>query len=134
MAPDIHSTRRDFLKTGALAGLGAALVPATGVLGDVRQTSKTSFAGPLAISSRNGQQTVLKALEMIQSGADALDAVVAGVNIVEEDPNDSSVGYGGLPNADGVVQLDSCLMHGPTGRAGGVGCLEGIKNPSKVSY
>lgn len=109
------------------------MIPATGVLGDIRRTGRTSFAGPVAVSSRNGQQTVLKAMEMIQSGADALDAVVAGVNIVEEDPNDSSVGYGGLPNADGVVQLDSCLMHGPTGRAGGVGCLEGIKTPSKVA-
>jgi len=72
-------------------------------------------------------------MELINSGADALDAVIAGVNIVEEDPNDTSVGYGGLPNEDGVVQLDSCAMHGPTGRAGGVGCIEGIKNPSKVA-
>ncbi len=133
MASTTQSTRREFLKAGALAGLGAAIVPASDVLGEVRRTERASAAGPLAISSRNGQQAVLKAIEMIQSGADALDAVVAGVNIVEEDPNDGSVGFGGLPNADGVVQLDSSLMHGPTGRAGGVGCLEGIKTPSKVA-
>ncbi|MCH8277084.1 MAG: isoaspartyl peptidase/L-asparaginase, partial [Bacteroidetes bacterium] len=90
-------------------------------------------AGPIAISSRNGQRSVMKAIEMIQSGADALDAVIAGVNIVEEDPNDMSVGYGGLPNEAGTVQLDSCLMHGPSCRAGGVAALEGIKTPSKVA-
>ena len=57
-------------------------------------------------------------MAMIQDGSDPLDAVVAGVNIVEEDPSDHSVGYGGLPNEDGVVELDSCLMHGPTNRGG----------------
>ena len=57
---------------------------------------------------------------MITGGADVLDALIAGVNIVELDPLDDSVGYGGLPNADGVVQLDSCCMHGPSKRAGGV--------------
>jgi len=66
-------------------------------------------------------------------GQDALDAVVAGVNIVEDDPNDNSVGYGGLPNADGVVELDSSVMHGPTGCAGAVAAIRGIKNPSKVA-
>ena len=62
-----------------------------------------------------------------------LDALIAGVNIVELDPEDTSVGYGGLPNADGVVQLDSCCMHGPKKRAGGVGALEGVKTPSLVA-
>jgi N4-(beta-N-acetylglucosaminyl)-L-asparaginase len=59
---------------------------------------------------------------------------VAGVNIVELDPTDTSVGYGGLPNAEGVVQLDSCCMHGPKKRAGGVAALEGVRTPSKVAY
>ena len=58
---------------------------------------------------------------MIVKGDDVLDALIAGVNIVELDPEDTSVGYGGLPNADGVVQLDACCMHGPKKRAGGVG-------------
>jgi N4-(beta-N-acetylglucosaminyl)-L-asparaginase len=70
---------------------------------------------------------------MITDGKDVLDACVAGVNIVELDPEDSSVGYGGLPNADGVVQLDSCCMHGPRRQAGGVACLEGVRTPSLVA-
>jgi N4-(beta-N-acetylglucosaminyl)-L-asparaginase len=70
---------------------------------------------------------------MIQDGKDTLDAVIAGVNIVEEDPEDHSVGYGGLPNEDGVVELDSCVMHGPTCRAGAVAALQNIKTPSRVA-
>jgi len=59
--------------------------------------------------------------------------VIAGVNIVEDDPDDITVGYGGLPNEDGVVQLDASVMHGPTHNAGAVAALEGIRNPSKVA-
>src|SRR5215468_2730916 len=70
---------------------------------------------------------------MIAAGADVLDAVVAGVNILELDPEETSVGYGGLPNADGVVQLDSSIMHGPKKRAGAVGALEGVRTPSLVA-
>ncbi len=70
---------------------------------------------------------------MLREGADTLDAVVAGVNLVEEDPDDMSVGFGGLPNEDGVVQLDASVMHGPTRGAGAVGALEGIKTPSRVA-
>jgi len=70
---------------------------------------------------------------MITKGSDVLDALVAGVNLCELDPADTSVGYGGLPNADGVVQLDSCCMHGPTKRAGGVAGLEGVRTPSLVA-
>src|SRR5206468_8469435 len=73
------------------------------------------------------------AFGLITSGSDVLDALVAGVNIVELDPEDSSVGYGGLPNADGVVQLDSCCMHGPKKRAGGVAEIEGVRTPSNVA-
>jgi N4-(beta-N-acetylglucosaminyl)-L-asparaginase len=76
---------------------------------------------------------VQKAFEMITKGDDVLDAVVAGVNLCELDPEDTSVGYGGLPNADGVVQLDSCCMHGPLKRAGGVAALEGVRTPSLVA-
>ena len=70
---------------------------------------------------------------MMTQGADVLDASIAGVNIVELDPLDDSVGYGGLPNADGVVQLDACCMHGPKKRAGGVAALEGVRTPSLVA-
>jgi N4-(beta-N-acetylglucosaminyl)-L-asparaginase len=72
-------------------------------------------------------------MELIQGGADTLDAAVEGVKIQELDPADDSVGYGGLPNEDGVVQLDASCMHGPTRRAGGVAALEGIRTPSEVA-
>lgn len=85
------------------------------------------------ISSQNGQASCAKAMEMLKAGADTLDAVIAGVNIVELDPNDTSVGYGGLPNEDGVVELDSCVMHGPTRRCGSVAAIQGIKTPSKIA-
>ena len=87
----------------------------------------------VVIASSNGVAACDKALGMIRQGADTLDAVVAGVNINEDDPADSSVGYGGLPNEQGVVELDACVMHGPTRRCGSVGSLRNIKNPSKVA-
>ncbi len=87
----------------------------------------------IVIASNNGMECCNRAMEMIQAGEDTLDAVVAGVNIVELDPNDTSVGYGGLPNEEGVVELDSCLMHGPTRRAGAVASMRGIKTPSNVA-
>ena len=74
-----------------------------------------------------------KAYDMIGQGADTLDAIIAGVNIQELDPDDQSVGLGGLPKEDGVVQLDASCMHGPTKRAGAVGCLEDIATPSLVA-
>lgn len=89
--------------------------------------------GPVVIASGNGLQATAKAMEMILAGADPLDAVVAGVNLVERDPADTSVGYGGLPNEDGVVELDSCVMHGPTHNAGAVAALRNIKTPSSVA-
>ena len=102
--------------------------------------SQTSVK-PVVIASANGnrfknggaQTCVEKAFTMMTSGADMLDAVIAGVNIVELDPEDSSVGYGGLPNAEGVVQLDSSCMHGPQKRAGAVACIEGVRTPSLVA-
>jgi N4-(beta-N-acetylglucosaminyl)-L-asparaginase len=90
-------------------------------------------AKPVAVASANGLRGVQKAFDLLMQGADTLDAVIEGVKIQELDPNDDSVGYGGLPNADGVVQLDASCMHGPTKRAGAVGCLENIKTPSEVA-
>ena len=87
----------------------------------------------MAISSANSLAPVSKALELVLQGSDTLDAAVEGVKIQELDPKDNSVGYGGLPNEDGVVQLDASCMHGPTRRAGAVGALEGIKTPSEVA-
>jgi N4-(beta-N-acetylglucosaminyl)-L-asparaginase len=72
-------------------------------------------------------------MELLRAGDDPLDAVIAGVNIVEDDPEDMSVGYGGLPNEDGVVELDASVMHGPTHSSGAVAAIQNIKNPSKVA-
>jgi N4-(beta-N-acetylglucosaminyl)-L-asparaginase len=85
------------------------------------------------ISSDNGIRATEKAMELLRQGSDPLDAVIAGVNIVEEDPNDTSVGYGGLPNEEGVVELDASVMHGPTHMAGAVAALRNIKTPSLVA-
>jgi N4-(beta-N-acetylglucosaminyl)-L-asparaginase len=90
-------------------------------------------AQPAVVASNNGLRAVAKAMELIAGGTDTLDAVVEGVKINELDPNDQSVGYGGLPNEDGVVQLDASCMHGPTRRAGAVAALENIKTPSEVA-
>jgi N4-(beta-N-acetylglucosaminyl)-L-asparaginase len=88
---------------------------------------------PTCIASANGLAAVSRAIEELAGGAETIDAIVRGVNLVEEDPNDMSVGYGGLPNEDGVVQLDASLMHGRTRGAGAVAALEGIKRPSLVA-
>ncbi len=129
-----NASRRAFLKKSTLAGVAASLFPGIRVLGEKAPAPVVErAAGPIAISSRNGDRAVARAVEVIRSGGDALDGVIAGVNLVEEDPEDMSVGYGGIPNEEGVVQLDAAVMHGPTGRAGAVGALEGIKYPSKVA-
>lgn len=96
---------------------------------------------PVVIASANGNRfknggavtCVQKAFARMTEGADVLDALIAGVNLVELDPADTSVGYGGLPNADGVVQLDASCMHGPRKRAGAVANLEGVRTPSLVA-
>ena len=129
--------RREFVISGAAASLAAAAqsqaqAPAVTSRGAVR---------PVIVSSANGhryknggpQTCVERAFAMMTDGKDVLEALVAGVNIVELDPLDTSVGYGGLPNAEGVVQLDASCMHGPKKRAGAVACLEGIRTPSLVA-
>lgn len=122
--------RRDFLRAGAFASLGLTWPFKVWGSGPPKQLVTDH---PVVVSSGNGERAVRKAMELLQAGKDPLDAVIAGVNIVENDPDDITVGYGGLPNEDGVVQLDSCVMHGPTHNAGAVACLEGVKNPSKVA-
>ena len=88
---------------------------------------------PVVVSSANGIRGVKVAYDKIVAGEDTLDAIIAGVNIQELDPDDQSVGLGGLPNEEGVVQLDASCMHGPTKRAGAVGALEDIATPSLVA-
>ncbi len=144
--------RRDFVKVSAAAGAGLATGLAAGPALAVTEAPVTrapaapavhgSRARPVVISSANGhkythggrQTCVETAFAAMTAGGDVLDALIAGVNIVELDPLDDSVGYGGLPNADGVVQLDACCMHGPLKRAGGVACLEGVRTPSRVAH
>jgi N4-(beta-N-acetylglucosaminyl)-L-asparaginase len=119
-------SRRTFLGASGIAAAAAAFptVPAP-----VRRGA----ARPAAVSSSNGLRAVNRAMELMLRGTDTLDAAVEGVKIQELDPADNSVGYGGLPNEDGVVQLDASCMHGPTRRAGAVAALEGIKTPSEVA-
>jgi N4-(beta-N-acetylglucosaminyl)-L-asparaginase len=125
-------TRRKFLKQTTAACTGALVAgKMAGVFG--QQAVAHSSAKPLVISSANGLKAIPRAMELMQQGADALDAVIAAVNIVEDDPKDTSVGYGGLPNEDGVVELDAAVMQGRTYRAGAVASLRNIKNPSKVA-
>ncbi|MBX5494905.1 MAG: N(4)-(beta-N-acetylglucosaminyl)-L-asparaginase [Bryobacteraceae bacterium] len=94
---------------------------------------RSGSPGNVVISSANGLRACQRAMEVLRQGGDTLDAVIAGVNINEEDPEDNSVGYGGLPNEDGVVELDASVMHGPTRRAGSVAALRNIKYPSRVA-
>jgi N4-(beta-N-acetylglucosaminyl)-L-asparaginase len=85
------------------------------------------------IASSNGLEATKRAYELLCEGSDALDAIVAGVTLVEDDPEETSVGFGGLPNEAGVVELDAAVMHGPTHRAGGVAALQRIRNPARVA-
>src|SRR5580698_7672909 len=106
--------------------LGTALLPAL-------VAAPSTGSRPMVISSANGLRACARAMEILKAGGDTLDAVVAGVNIVELDPEDTSVGYGGLPNEEGVVELDASVMHGPTRRAGSVASIRGVKTPSKIA-
>jgi N4-(beta-N-acetylglucosaminyl)-L-asparaginase len=139
-------SRRDFLGAGAAAAAGLALpniaeaMPRI-VVRDRSAPPAEAFAGrPVIISAANGfdkdpsgKQGIKVAYDMMTGGADPLDAIVAGVQIVELNPNDQSVGLGGLPNEEGVVQLDASCMHGPTKRAGAVGCLEDVAEAAAVA-
>ena len=108
-------SRRGFLQSAASAAAVGALEPKWASASSNPQHALTR---PVAIASANGLGATRKAVEMIHAGADTLDAVVTGVNPVAEDPEDTSVGCGGLPNRAGVVELDSFGMHGATIRAG----------------
>ncbi len=131
-------TRRDFVR-GAAALTAATMLPGAAAQAPAVHTGRR--VRPVVIASGNGhefrnggkQTCVETAFARMVDGEDVLDALIAGVNILELDPAETSVGYGGLPNAEGVVQLDACCMHGPTRRAGGVASLEGVRTPSQVA-
>jgi len=134
-------SRRVFVRASAAVGAAAAS-PVPGALSrpgpavltpqGVRPVVISDISG---FSHKNGGPVccVEKAFSPITTGSDVLDALIAGVNIPELDPEESGIGYGGLPNADGVVQLDAACMHGPRKRAGAVAALEGIRTPSLVA-
>ena len=127
-------TRRDFITRTAAAAASLTLTERLHAMRLATPILPMIGAGvPRIVSSTNGLRGVARAFEMMQRGDDTLDAIIAGVNIQELDPDDDSVGLGGLPNADGVVQLDASCMHGPTRRAGSVGCIEDIATPSLVA-
>ncbi len=139
MSNSTHVTRRGFV--GATAA-GLAFPRITNVLDRAAPDARTAPPGvrPVIVSSDNGytadasgKRGIQVAYDMIARGSDPLDAIVAGVNVVELNPDDQSVGLGGVPNEDGVVQLDASCMHGPTKRAGSVACLEGIATPASVA-
>src|SRR5678815_894495 len=133
--------RRRFMQSSVAGGLALAVTPRA-LFGQAPSVTSSKSAKPIVIASANGNQfknggdmtCVQKAFTMMTSGgADVLDALIAGVNICELDPEDDSVGYGGLPNAEGVVQLDASCMHGPKRRAGAVAAIEGVRTPSLVA-
>ncbi len=126
MPEPTEMTRRDMIAAAAGAAATAALLHAAPA------PAQDRFA-PVAIASHNGVEAVRVAVERMVAGAPPVDAAVAGVNVVEADPDDVTVGYGGLPNEDGVVQLDAAVMDGETMRAGAVAALERIKHPSRVA-
>ena len=142
--------RRQFVVAGTAAGLAAAAAPGAALAGRDQPipemsgqapTMITHRSRPVVVASANGNRfknggdrtCVETAFQRMIKGEDVLDALIAGVNVVELDPEDTSVGYGGLPNAEGVVELDACCMHGPKKRAGGVGALEGVRMASLVA-
>ncbi len=107
----------------------------TAALAGASQSGMAQGPSPknIVIASANGMAAAGKAMELMNTGVDTLDAVIAGVNIVELDPSETSVGYGGLPNEEGLVELDASVMHGPTRRCGAVGAIQNVKTPSKVA-
>jgi N4-(beta-N-acetylglucosaminyl)-L-asparaginase len=123
-------SRRDFVKTSVL-GAVAAGIGKTDAQDHAAQSG--SYKRPIMICAHNGLNYLDDAFAFLKSGGDTLDAALRVVKGPEDDPNDTSVGLGGIPNEEGVVELDACCMHGPTRRAGSVGAVRNIKNVSLVS-
>src|SRR5215467_12173662 len=129
--------RRDFLS--GLAITSASLAAGKSTSTNPQEPAKPSAQAPAAggknviICARNGFSYIDAGYERLRQGADTLDAAITVVSGPENDPNDDSVGLGGLPNEDCVVELDACCMHGPTRRAGSVGGVHDIKNVAALA-
>lgn len=120
--------RREFLQAAGAACAGATIMPET------LQAQAAPGRGPMVVASANALKGACpRAYEQLLAGVDPVDAVVAGINLVEDDPSDHSVGLGGIPNEDGVVELDASVMHGPTHKGGAVASIQRIRNPSSVA-
>jgi N4-(beta-N-acetylglucosaminyl)-L-asparaginase len=128
-------SRRDFLSTAVVGAISLGLEGEDRNKPDSTQGSASGAAGkrPIIISAGNGFEYLDEAFVFLKNGGDTLDAALKVVKGPEDDPNEDSVGLGGLPNEEGVVELDSCCMHGPTRRAGSVGGVRNIKNVSLVA-
>src|SRR5262249_25378802 len=125
-------SRRDFLATAVVGSLSLGL-EAQETKVSPSHPANAPGKRPVIVSSYNGYPYMEEAFEMMRKGTDTLDAALRVVRGPEDDPNDDSVGYGGLPNEEGVVELDASCMHGPTRRAGAVGGVRNIKNVSLVA-
>src|SRR5262245_13296436 len=122
-------TRREFLREAALSGAALTLLSPK-----ARAQKPAAPELPVVIATwYYGQELCVAAQKVMAAGGGVLDALEKGVNVVEDDPKVMSVGFNGLPNEDGVVQLDASIMDGTTLRAGAVGALEKIKNPISVA-
>jgi N4-(beta-N-acetylglucosaminyl)-L-asparaginase len=136
--------RREFVLSSAAAGIALGAPSALGAARPAPAAPHVlirSAARPVVIADASGIQfknggsesAVERAFRLMSEGKDVLDALIAGVNIPELDPEETGIGYGALPNADGVVQLDASCMHGPKRRAGAVAAIEGVRTPSLVA-
>lgn len=123
-------TRRNFVKTGALFGGGLI----TNHLSPSKIFGQSDSGNKLiAISTWSGTiKSSKKAYDYLKEGKNSLDAIEAGIRVAEDDPMNNSVGYGGLPDEDGIVTLDASIMDWK-GDAGSVAGIEGIKNPISVA-
>jgi N4-(beta-N-acetylglucosaminyl)-L-asparaginase len=128
--------RRDFLSGLAITSASLAVGqtnPPQKMDSPYKIIPKTGNPKNIIVCAANGYNYIDAGFEKLRGGADTLDAAIAVVSGPENDPNDDSVGLGGLPNEEGVVELDSCCMHGPTRRAGAVGGVRDIKNVASVA-
>ena len=124
--------RRDFLKSASASLAAAPLAPELLIQRTTRPVVISDYSG-WEFKNSGTENAVERAFRLITEGKDVLDALIAGVNIPELDPLETGIGYGALPNADGVVELDASCMHGPKKRAGAVACLQGVRTPSLVA-